>query len=67
MPYIIPNATDTTGGNKYTALDQAEPDSIDFEVLGNGLSGVISGGEVTVTATVGTVRITAATVVINSL
>lgn len=67
MPYIIPNATDTTGGNKYTALDQAEPDSIDFEVLGNGLSGVISGGEVTVTTTSGTVRISAATVVINGL
>jgi len=67
MPYIIPNATDTTGGNKYTALDQAEPDSIDFEVLGNGLSGVISGGEVTVTASSGTVRIAAATVVINGV
>lgn len=67
MPYIIPNATDTTGGNKYTALDQAEPDSIDFEVLGNGLSGVISGGVVTTTATSNTVRISAGTVVIDGV
>jgi microcystin-dependent protein len=45
---IIPNATDTTGGNKYAALDQAEPDSLDFEIMGNtGSSGVVSGLTVT--------------------
>lgn len=50
MAYIIPNATDTTSGNKYAVLDQAEPDSIDFEILGNDKTGVISGCSVTVTA-----------------
>jgi microcystin-dependent protein len=43
MPFIIPNAIDTTSGNKYSSLDQSEPDSIDFEVLGNTTTGVISG------------------------
>lgn len=43
MPFLIPNAGDTTGGNTYAALDQAEPDSLDFEVLGNYASGVFSG------------------------
>lgn len=50
MAYIIPNATDTTSGNKYAVLDQAEPDSIDFEILGNDKTGVISGCEVTTTS-----------------
>jgi microcystin-dependent protein len=67
MPFIIPNATDTTGGNKYTALDQAEPDSLDFEVLGNGLSGVISGGDITPNANASSVKITAGTVVIDGV
>lgn len=43
MAYIIPNATDTTSDGKYAVLDQAEPDSIDFEILGNDRSGVVSG------------------------
>lgn len=43
MPFLIPNAGDTTGGNTYAALDQAEPDSLDFEILGNYASGVFSG------------------------
>lgn len=47
MAFIIPNATDTTSGNKYNALDQAEPDSLDFEILGSRTSGVIYGCEVT--------------------
>jgi len=47
MPFIIPNATDTTSGNKYAVLDQSEPDSLDFEILGNDTTGVISGCAVT--------------------
>lgn len=47
MPFIIPNATDTTSGNKYAVLDQSEPDSLDFEILGNDTTGVISGCVVT--------------------
>lgn len=47
MPFIIPNATDTTGSNRYNALDQAEPDALDFQILGNRATGVISGCGVT--------------------
>lgn len=48
MAFIIPNATNTGSGTSYDTLDQAEPDSVDFEVLGNiGNSGVVSGCEVT--------------------
>ena len=66
MPYIIPNAIDTTSGNKYAALDQAEPDSIDFEVLGNSNSGVISGCEVTPTTVQGSaVAVSRGVVVVN--
>lgn len=43
MPFIIPNAIDTTGSNRYNALDQAEPDALDFQILGNRATGVISG------------------------
>lgn len=43
MPFIIPNAIDTTGSNRYNALDQAEPDALDFQILGNRSTGVISG------------------------
>ena len=50
MPFIIPNATDTTSGNRYAALDQAEPDSLDFELLGKASSGVINGCEVVATS-----------------
>lgn len=47
MAFIIPNAVDTVSGN-YAALDQAEPDSLDFEVLGNSShTGVVYGGAVT--------------------
>lgn len=66
MALIIPNAVDTTSGNKYVALDQAEPDSIDFEILGNGNSGVVSGCEVSPTPVQGgSVSVSAGTVVIN--
>lgn len=48
MSFLIPNAGNTTGGNKFTALDQAEPDSVDFSILGNSSrSGVLSGAAVT--------------------
>lgn len=67
MPFIIPNATDTEASNKYAVLDQAEPDSIDFEILGNDRSGVLSGCEVT-TATSGgnsAVSVSSGTVCLN--
>lgn len=47
MPFIIPNATDTVSGQKYVAVDQSEPDSLDFQILGTQSSGVLYGCEVT--------------------
>lgn len=48
MAFIIPNSTDTTGGEEFTSLDQAEPDSLDFEILGNcRTNGVVTGLGVT--------------------
>lgn len=69
MPFIIPNATDTTSGNRYAALDQAEPDSLDFEILGSDSSGVMSGCEVvaTVPASNNAVVVSSGRVVINNL
>lgn len=68
MPFIIPNATDTTSGNKYSSLDQAEPDSIDFEILGNSQSGVISGCAVTPTTVQGSaVSVSGGVIVLNGL
>jgi microcystin-dependent protein len=47
MAFIIPNAGDTLSG-PYGILDQAEPDSLDFEILGNSAhTGVLEGGVVT--------------------
>ncbi len=46
MALIIPNATDVNG-SKFAALDQAEPDSLDFQILGDRSSGVLSGCVVT--------------------
>lgn len=65
---VIPNATDTTGGNKYEALDQAEPDSLDFEILGNiGRSGVLSGAAVTTNSSAANVLVAAGVVVLNGI
>ena len=66
MAVIIPNSTETTGGNPYASLDQAEPDSIDFEIIGHsGRSGVLSGCEVTSNNNVSDVAITSGDVVID--
>lgn len=47
MSFIIPNAIDTTGSNRFNSLDQAEPDALDFHILGNRTTGVLTGCEVT--------------------
>lgn len=67
MAFIIPNATDTASGAKYENLDQAEPDSLDFEILGNaGRSGVVSGCAVTALPASNTsVAVSSGIVVIN--
>lgn len=65
MAFIIPNATNVSSSNRYKVLDQAEPDSIDFEVLGNiSRSGVISGCVVTVPNST-TITVASGVVVIN--
>jgi microcystin-dependent protein len=66
MPFLIPNAGDTTGGNAFAALDQAEPDSLDFEILGNPSSGVFSGCAVTPSAAT-TVSVAAGVVVLRGV
>lgn len=48
MALIVPNATATGSSNKYSSINQAEPDSVDFEALGNTLNYIRSGGAVTV-------------------
>lgn len=45
MPFSIPNAIDYNV--TIASLEQAEPDKLDFAVLGDRRSGVISGGDVT--------------------
>ena len=48
MALIVPNATATGSSNKYSSINQAEPDSVDFEALGNTLNYIRSGGGITV-------------------
>lgn len=44
MPFIVPNATDI--GSLYNDLNQAEPDALDFQILGDRSTGVLTGGKV---------------------
>ena len=67
MALIIPNATDTTGGNKYAAIDQAEPDALDFEILSMRSSGVLRGLDVTSAGTSTSVNIAAGLIVLGNL
>lgn len=64
MALIVPNATATGSSNKYSSINQAEPDSVDFEALGNTLNYVRSGFVVTVGAS-NAVSITAGVTIIN--
>lgn len=45
MPFTVPNATDLVAGT-IRSLDQAEPDSLDFQAVGNRRNGVVSGADV---------------------
>lgn len=57
MPYIVPNATDI--GPLYKDLNQAEPDALDFQILGDRSTGVLTGCTVTATPVSSTsVRVT---------
>src|SRR5262245_10778774 len=64
---LVPNAGETTSGNRFESLDQAEPDSLDFEVLGNGWSGVVSGCAVTTNNSAVNVAVAAGSVVLNGV
>jgi microcystin-dependent protein len=67
MAVIVPNAANASPGQRYEVLNQSEPDSLDFEILGNvGKSGVLFGCEVT--AGNGTnVLVSAGVVVLNGV
>lgn len=67
MSLIIPNAGDTSGGNKYETLDQAEPDALDFEILSVRGSGVVSGCAVATNGTNNSVSVAAGTVMLNGV
>ena len=65
MTFIIPNAPNATG-TPFAVLDQSEPDSVDFESLGNtGRTFVVSGGQVSAVGSATSVAVTAASVVID--
>lgn len=67
MAFIIPNATSTAESEKYVVIDQAEPDSLDFEILGNvGRSGVYSGCEVTLSG-VNSINVAPGTIILNGV
>lgn len=67
MAFIIPNAVDTTSGNRFEAIDQSEPDSLDFEILGNNITGVVSGCAVVSNSSTTTVSVTSGEVVIDGV
>lgn len=49
MAFTVPNATDLAG-DVIASLDQSEPDSLDFQLLGNRKYAVLSGADATVTS-----------------
>lgn len=63
--FTVPNASEY--GVTIQSLDQAEPDSLDFHILGNGNHGVLLGGDITIfSAGNGSAALTAADVYVNS-
>lgn len=64
MAYIIPNAGSTGSPNKYVNINQAEPDSVDIEALGNTPNFIRSGGAVAY-STANTVSVSAGIAIIG--
>ena len=63
--FTVPNANEY--GITIQSLDQAEPDSLDFRILGNNNHGVITGADITVfSAGNGSATLTSAEVYVNS-
>lgn len=64
--FTVPNASDY--GVTFQSIDQAEPDSLDFQILGNGNYGVITGGDITIfSASTGSATLTASEVFVDSM
>ena len=67
MSFLLPNAPDSAG-SPFDVLDQSEPDSLDFQILGNqGRNYVFSGGAVTSSGSATTVSVSAAVVVVDGV
>lgn len=68
MPgFVIPNAPQT-GTAAFYGFDQAEPDTLDFSILGNRRTGVLSGGQVTAPlVAAATVNVSAMSAIINGV
>jgi predicted Zn-dependent protease len=63
--FTVPNASEY--GTTIQSLDQAEPDSLDFKILGNHNYGVLSGADITVySADNGSAALTASYVYVNN-
>lgn len=56
MAFIVPNAGNTGGGQTFANVNQSEPDSLDFEIMGNRSSWIRSGGTATATSSQVTVQ-----------
>ena len=68
MALVVPNATDTTGGNRFASLEQAEPDSLDVEIAGqSGRSGVVTGLQVTSNSSASTVNVSAGVISLDGV
>jgi hypothetical protein len=64
--FTVPNASDY--GVTFQSIDQAEPDSLDFQILGDGNYGIFNGGNITpFSAATGSATLTAGEVMIAGL
>ena len=61
--FTVPNASDY--GVTFQSIDQAEPDSLDFQILGDGNYGIFNGGDITpFSASTGSATLTASEVMV---
>ena len=64
--FTVPNASDY--GVTFQSIDQAEPDSLDFQILGDGNYGIHNGGDITVfSAATGSATLTASEVMVAGI
>ena len=64
--FTVPNASDY--GVTFQSIDQAEPDSLDFQILGDGNYGIHNGGDITIfSAATGSATLTASEVMVAGL